>query len=154
MPNKLTLGVAVYDALLDHPDIIDRIKYGQTPGAPAMANEQILAQLFEVDEVLVSRGIVNSSPQGVAESNGFITGNNALLTFSPATPSIFQPSAGYTLSWTGYLGSAPQGFRIKRFRIERLEVDRVEVAMAFDQKVVGSDLGFFFESAVADLLSA
>jgi hypothetical protein len=154
VPNKLTLGVAVYDALLDHPDIIDRIKYGQTPGAPAMANEQILAQLFEVDEVLVSRAIVNVAPQGQAEDNGFIVGNNALLTYSPSAPSIFQPSAGYTFSWTGYLGAAPQGFRIKRFRIERLEVDRVEVAMAFDQVIVGADLGFFFESAVGNPVSA
>lgn len=154
VPNKLTLGVAVYDTLLDHPDIVDRIKYGQTPGAPAMANENILAQLFEVDEVLVSRAIINNAPQGAAEDNGFIVGNNALLTYAPATPSIFEPSAGYTFSWTGYLGAAPQGFRIKRFRMEWLEVDRVEVGMAFDQVIVGSDLGFFFENAVNSPVSA
>lgn len=148
VPNKLTLGVAVYDALLDHPDIVDRIKYGQTPGAPAMANEQILAQLFEVDEVLVSRVIVNNATTGAAENTSFIVGNNALLTYSPPSPSIFAPSAGYTFSWTGYLGAAPQGFRIKRFRMEWLESDRVEIAMAYEQKVVGADLGYFFENAV------
>jgi hypothetical protein len=154
LPNKFTLGIAVYDALLDHPDIVDRIKYGQTPGAPAMANEQILAQLFEVDEVLVSRAIVNSASTGEAESNAFIVGNNALLTYAPPAASIFQPSAGYTFSWTGYLGAAPQGFRIKRFRIERLEVDRVEIGMAYDQVIVGADLGFFFENAVGNAVSA
>lgn len=154
LPNKLTLGVAVYDALLDHPDIIDRIKYGQTPGKPAMANEQILAQLFEVDEVLVSRAIVNDSITGQDESNRFIVGNDALLSYAPPNPGVFIPSAGYTFSWTGYLGASPQGFRIKRFRIERLEVDRVEISMAFDQKVTGSDLGYFFENAVNDPTSA
>lgn len=154
LPNKLTLGVAVFDALLDHPDIIDRIKYGQTPGSPAMANETILAQLFEVDEILVSRAILNSAVQGRAESNDFIVGNNALLTYSPSSPSVFQPSAGYTFSWTGYLGASPQGFRIKRFRIERLEVDRVEIAMAFQQKVVAADLGYLFENASNNPASA
>jgi hypothetical protein len=147
LPNKLTLGVAVYDALLDHPDIIDRIKYGQTPGAPAMANEQILAQLFEVEEVLVSRAISNFATTGADENNDFIVGNHALLSYAPASPSILEPSAGYTFSWTGYLGAGAQGMRIKRFRMEQLAADRVEIEMAFDQRVVAKDLGFLFANA-------
>lgn len=154
VPNKLTLGVAVYDALLDHPDIIDRIKYGQTPGAPAMANEQILAQLFEVEEVLVSRAITNLATTGATESNDFIVGNHALLSYAPASASILEPSAGYTFSWNGYLGMSGQGFRIKRFRMEPLASDRVEIEMAFDQKLVAADLGFLFANAAFLPLSA
>lgn len=154
VPNKLTLGVAVYDALLDHPDIIDRIKYGQTPGRPAMANEQILAQLFEVDEVLVARAIVNNATTGAAESNGFVFGYDALLSFAPATPSVFQPSAGYTFSWNGLLGSSSIAGRIKRFRLEAISSDRVEIEFAYDQVVTGADLGFFFEQAVNNPQSA
>lgn len=147
VPNKLTLGVAVYDALLDHPDIIDRIKYGQTPGSPAMANEQILAQLFEVEEVLVSRAITNLATTGATENNDFIVGNHALLSYAPASASILEPSAGYTFSWNGYLGMSGQGFRIKRFRMEPIASDRVEIEMAFDQKIVAADLGFLFANA-------
>ena len=35
------------------------------------------------------------------------------------------------------------------FRIEKLRADRIEAHMAYDMKVVSSDLGYFFDQAVA-----
>jgi hypothetical protein len=148
-PNKLTLSRPVFDALIDHPDIVDRIKYGQTQGAPAMANEQTLAQIFQLEEVLVSDAIQNTAGEGLAESNSFIVGKNALLSYCPARPSINVPSAGYTFSWTGYLGAAAGAAQIKKFRMEQLESDRIEASAAFDQKLVAADLGYFFSGVVA-----
>lgn len=155
-PNKITLGKGVYDALVDHPDIVDRVKYGQTPGSPAMVNASALAQLFELDEVLVSKAVYNAGPKGAdyaasasKEASQFISGPHALLSYVTPTPSIMQPTAGYTFSWSGWFGATGLGFRIKKFRMEWLESDRVEIQMAFDQKVVGADLGYFFASAVA-----
>lgn len=154
-PNKLTLGKAVYDSLVDHPDIIDRIKYGQTPGAPAMVNANSLAQLFEVDEVLVSKAIFNSGTKGVnytatqtAENSQFISGNHALLCYAAPNAGLMTPSAGYTFSWSGWFGASGTGHRIKRFRMEHLESDRIEIQMAFDQKVTGTDLGYFFKDVI------
>ncbi len=146
-PNKFTLGKTVMDALIDHPDIIDRIKYGQTPGAPAMVNANTLAQLFELDEVLVSKAVFNSAAKGATEVSSFITGSNALLAYVAPNPGIMTPSAGYTFSWTDWFGASGMGHRIKRFRIEKIESDRIEIQMAYDQKVVAADLGFFFENA-------
>lgn len=147
-PNTLTLGTAVFDALVDHPDIIDRIKYGQTPGAPAMVNESTLAQLFGLDRILVSKAIQNTAAKGQTEVSVFIAGNHALLSYVTPTPGIMVPSAGYTFSWTGWMGASGMGHRIKRFRMEQLEADRIEAQMAYDQKVVGADLSFFFNNAV------
>jgi hypothetical protein len=59
------------------------------------------------------------------------------------------PSAGYTFTWNGLLGSSAFGSRISRFRINEKRVDRIEGEMAFDFKVVGADLGYFFSGAVA-----
>jgi hypothetical protein len=148
-PNKLTLSRKVFNALIDHPDIVDRIKYGQTAGAPAMANEQTLAQIFQLDEVLVSNAIQNSAGEGLTESNGFIVGNNALLSYCPARPSIMVPSAGYTFSWSGYLGAASGAAQIKKMRLDWLNSDRIEAEAAFDQKLVAADLGYFFSGVVA-----
>lgn len=146
-PNKFVMGQIVMDALVDHPDIVDRVKYGQTPGAPAMVNASTLAQLFGLDEVMVSKAVYNSAAKGATEASNFIVGRNALLAYVTPTPGIMTPTAGYTFSWSGWMGATGIGHRIKRFRMEELEADRIEAQMAFDQKIVGADLGFFFENA-------
>lgn len=147
--NTLVLGKAVYDALVDHPDIVDRIKYGQTPGQPAMANIEALMKLLEIERILVMKAIENTAKEGAAASHSFIGGKHALLCYSAPRPGIMTPSAGYTFSWTGFLGAGQEGNRIKRFRLEREESDRVEIQMAFDPKLVAADLGYFFLSVVS-----
>lgn len=147
--NKLVVGRAVFDTLLDHPDIVDRIKYGQTAGSPAMANADTLARLLGVEEVLVMNAIENTAQEGQANSHGFIGGKSALLVHSAMSPGLMTPTAGYTFSWTGLLGAGAEGNRIKSFRLEHLSSDRVEIDMCFDQKLVSADLGFFWTSIVA-----
>jgi len=147
-PNCLTLSQPVYDALIDHPDVVGRIDRGQTVGA-ARANLVTLADLFELDKVLVMGAVKNTARKGQTASHSFIGGKNALLTYSPRTPGIMTPAAGYTFAWTGLFGMTPQGFRIKKFRMEHLESDRVEIDAAYDQKKVAADLGYFFGGIVA-----
>lgn len=148
-PNKLVVGRAVFDALLDHPDIIDRIKYGQTAGAPAMAGADVLAKLFGVDEVLVMNAVENTAKEGQAAAHSFIGGKNCLLTYATPAPGLMTPTAGYTFSWTGLLGSGAEGNRIRSFRMEALNADRVEIDMSFDLKLVSADLGAFWNGIVA-----
>jgi hypothetical protein len=146
-PNALTLGRAVYDALVDHPDIVGRIDRGQTTGV-AMANRRALAELFEVEDILVMNAIQNTAKEGQTASHSFIGGKHALLSYRPRTPGILTPSAGYTFSWTGRVGSGNDGMRVKRFRMDHLESDRVEIDMSYDQKKISADLGAFFGSIV------
>jgi len=148
-PNTLVLGKAVYDTLVDHPDIVDRIKYGQTAGQPAMAGVEALMKLFEIERIFVMKAIENTAAKGAANVHSFIGGKKALLCYSAPRPGIMTPTAGYTFSWTGFLGAGSEGNRIKRFRIERIESDRVEIQMAFDLKKVAADLGYFFTTIVA-----
>lgn len=147
-PNKLTLGRPVFDALLDHPDIVGRLDRGQTTG-PAIVQREALAALFELDEVLVMDAIYNSAQEGASNSHSFIGGKNALLTYSPASPGLMTPSAGYTFSWTGYLAANNAGSRIMRFRMDHLKSDRIEIEAAFDLKKIAADLGYFFLDAVS-----
>lgn len=148
-PNVLVVGRPVADALLDHPDIIDRIKYGQTPGAPAMAGLDALARLMNVDSVLVMNAIENTAKEGQTASHSFIGGKHALLCHAAPNPGLMTPSAGYTFSWTGLLGSGAEGNRIRSFRMENIGSDRVEIDMCFDLKLVASELGAFWNGIVA-----
>lgn len=147
-PNKLTLARPVADVLFDHPSIIARVNNGQIPGGPAGVNAQSIAAILGLDEVLVMDGIVNAAKEGLAESNNFFGGKSALLTYSPTAPTLMTPSAGYTFSWTGYLGMTTNGTRIKRFYLSKEASTRVEAEVAFDQKLTGTDLGFFFENII------
>lgn len=147
-PNKLTLGRPVFDILVDHPAIIARMDRGQTAGA-AKANRETIAGLLELDEVLVMDAIYNSAKKGATEANLFIGGKNALLSYSPPEAGLMMPSAGYTFSWTGFLGASEKGVRMKRFYMDELESTRVEGQQAFAQKMVSADLGFFFDGIVA-----
>ena len=133
----------------NHPDIVDRVKYGQTPGAPARVTVEAIAALMELDRILIMRSIENTAVEGAANSHSFIGGKNALLCYVTQSPGLMTPSAGYTFSWNGLLGAAATGQRISKFRMEHLKSDRVEIEMAFDHKVVSPDLGYFFSGVVA-----
>ena len=147
-PNTLVLGHEVFAKLLDHPDVIDRLKYGQTPGSPAMASREALAALFGVERLFVMRSIENTSAEGQAAAHSFIGGKKALLCYSAPQPGLMTPSAGYTFQWNGMAGGG-EGVRVKRMRMEPLESDRVELQMSFDQKLIASDLGYFWDDIVA-----
>lgn len=155
--NKLVLGRPVFDVLCDHPDFIDRIKYGQTPGKPADVTLQAMAALFGLDEVLVMDSIINTGVEGVTlnanESNSFIGGasgvggKGALLVYTPSSPGLMTPSCGYTFAWTGAFGSA-NGSRIKSFYIPQIESTRVEIEAAYNHKLVGADLGCYMTTVI------
>lgn len=148
-PNTLVIGQRVFDALIDHPDIVDRVKYGQTSGGPANVDVAELIALLKVQRILVMKAVENTANEGAANAHSFIGGKKALLCYSTPTPGLMTPTAGYTFSWNGHLGAGAMGSRVKKFRMENLASDRVEIEMAFDQKLVSADLGYFFDTVVA-----
>jgi hypothetical protein len=93
-------------------------------------------------------GIVNAAKEGLTESNAFFGGKHALLSYSPATPSLMEPSAGYTFNWTGYLGATQNGTRIKRFYMVAEASTWVEVETAYDQRLTSAEMAFFFYNII------
>ena len=151
-PNVLVISFPVYRVLVNHAEFVDRVKYGQTWGAggtqPAKVTLAAMAQLFEVDRVLVCKAIYNTAQEGAAANHQFIIGKVAGLFYAPSSPGLMTPSAGYIFSWTGYLGAGPDGQRITRFRMEHLKADRVEIEIAFAMKLISVNLGAFWTSVV------
>jgi hypothetical protein len=144
--NVLVLSYGVYQALRLHPGVIDRIKY--TMGAEARnINEQLLAAAFDVDEVLVSKAVYNTSQEGVAGSYSFVMGNHALLAHRTAAPSLQEASAGYIMSWTNVYG-AGNNMGVASWQVPMPVLGpntiRIEAAMAFDMQVIAPEVGYFF----------
>ena len=147
--NVAVFSRPVFDKLVDHPDFIDRVKYGQTPGKPAISNRQIMAEILELEDVYVMDAVYNSAQERATETNVFIGGKSAGLFYRPSNPGIMTPAAGYTFNWTGLIGqTGGAGIRIKTFRMDPKASDRVEIDCAFDMKLIGADLGFFFNAVV------
>lgn len=151
--NTMVVGANVLKALKNHPAIIDRIKYTQK----GIVSEDLIATLFDVERILVSYATVATGPQipdakaqDLAASYGFIADpNGVLLCYTPSSPSIMQPAAGYTFTWNGYLNGNAQGIRMSRFRQEHIRSDRIEGEMTYDMRLISKDVGVFLASAVA-----
>lgn len=145
-PNTLVLSPHVFNALKNHYDVLDRVKYTET----GIVTTSLLASLFEVDNVYVAWAVVNSAVKGADDTVSFIMGKNALLCYSNPNPSLRTPSAGYIFSWTGLEGSGAYGNRIVRLPMDLLGlgVERIEGEIAFDAKQIGDDLGVFFKDIV------
>jgi hypothetical protein len=150
-PNTMVVSQRVLDELVDHPDIIDRIKYSGGVGNqnPARTSLQALAQLFEVERILVMRAIQNTAAEGDTNAHSFIGGKNALLCYVPATPGLMTPSAGYTFTWSGYQGASNEfGVSVTRRERELIKATEVEAEMAYVHKLVAADMGVIFTGIV------
>lgn len=146
-PNTLVLSPFAFNALKNHEDILDRIKYTQK----GIVTADLLATLFEVSTVLVAWSVVNSAAKGANDSVGFIMGKHALLCYSAPTAALKKPSAGYIFAWSGLEGSGSYGNRIIRLPMDMLGLgtERIEGEIAFDAKQICKDLGVFFKDIVA-----
>jgi len=109
----------------------------------------MIAAMFDIPRVLVAKAVKATNNEGAAGAYGFAYGKGALLTHVAPSPGLLTPSAGYTFSWTGVSGGIGSTIGVSSFRMESLKAERVEAEMAFDNKVIGSDLGYFWSSIVA-----
>lgn len=147
MPNTLVLGAGVRRVLRSHPDIADRIKYTQT----GIADEDTLAKLFDVDNVVVARSIYNAAAEGAADNFSYIVDEKAMwLGYIEPNPGLDSPTAIATFSWTGLMaGANALGGVMVRGRDDRAYSDYFQARMAWDLKIVAQDLGAFFVAAIA-----
>lgn len=144
-PNKMIIGQEAWDALLDNDAILDRITGGAISSQPAKVQRQLIASLFEIDQIFVSKAVYNSANKGATEATGFINADICLLYYAPDSIGGYEPTAGTQFSWTGIGGGASEfGVRMRRLRKEDPEADKVDGKMAYDYRVTASELGYYF----------
>jgi len=136
-PNTLVLGREVWKALKVHPDIKDVIKYTQK----AIPTPDLLAQIWDLERVLIGRAIYNSAAEGATPSYSAVWGKHALVCHVAPNPGLMTPSAGYTF--------LARPFRVRRWRDDAKEAEIIEASIIVDFVVTGSGLGYFFSSIVS-----
>lgn len=148
MPNRMAIGVNVFNALKVHPAILERVKYGGSTANPALVTANVLAQLFGVDKLTVQRSIMNKAKIGqkadmqyIGDPNGF------LLAYATDTPSVDEPSAGYIFTWD-MLGDGNIMPVLNYDGESGTHSEFVEGLMAIDMKKTADDLAMYFMDAV------
>jgi len=151
-PNTMVVGKEVRDALINNPDILERLNGGATVTNTAMVTNAKLAEIFEVENFYVMEAVENDSVEGVAESNSFIGGNNVLMVHAPSSAGLMTPASGLTFAWNNIPGASNLGVTVESFSDDALKrqqvAEHIQVKMSYDMKVVGADLGGFISSAI------
>jgi len=140
-PNVLVLGKQVYDKLVDHPAVIERVKYSQL----GVASPELLARLFDVERVIIGAAGKNTAVEGQTDAMGYIWGKNAILAYVNPRVSQKMITLGMTYQW-------------KDRQVERLrgtdEEDRKGTYVRvgnhyYDQNLVSASAGYLVTAAVA-----
>ena len=140
--NTMVLGYIVHAALVNHPDIIDRVKYVQA--ATLATVESALAAAFGVSSYIVGKSSWNSANEGQAFTAAAIIDDDCLVCYVTPTPGIMSASAGYTFAWDGGGGLGS----ITSYRDQPVKSDILQHSEAWDQKAVATDVGYFFADVV------
>ena len=151
-PNTMVVGKEVRDVLVNHPDILSRLNGGATVSNTALITDAKMAEIFEVENFYVMEAVKNTAVEGAAESTAFIGGKHALLCHTPSNAGLMSPAAGLTFAWNNIPGANNLGITVESFSDDALKrqqvAEHIQVKMAYDMKLVGPDLGYFFNAIV------
>jgi hypothetical protein len=135
--NVLLLGQQVYNALIDHPDIIDRIKYSQI----GIANEALLARVFGVDKVIIAGALRESAVEGQPSSLAYIWGKYAWLLYVTPRPGVKQVSFGYHFQF--------KNRSVDKWYDKEREGTFVRVHDFYTREIITVDAAYLIKDAVA-----
>lgn len=131
--NMWVLGDLVWQRLQDHPELVQRLP-DNTLRNPTRSQ---LAALLEIPagNILVGESLFTSSAEGVAEASvtySDVWDDDALCIYTPSTPSLINPAAGYSFFWRNSV--APTGLQFaRRMDDTKRKKITIEVHSYFDQ---------------------
>lgn len=147
-PNRLGLGKDTFNALKNHPGVLERVKYGGSSANPATVNERVLAELFGIEQVKVLSSIYNAAPVGAEDDMNFICDPKAaILAYATNTPAIDEPSAGYIFTWD-MLGNGQYMPTLQYEGEPGTHSEFIEGLFSADMKKTADDLAIFLKDCV------
>lgn len=140
--NTLILGPDVWAALKVNKQITDRV----SPSKLGVVSTEDLAAIFEVDQVLIPKG-VQVSAAGVAS---FVWGKHAVLAFIQPGASMADVTFAKSFFWTGAPGTTGGvSTEIGRLTPPSAKADELAVHMYYDLKQTSNVSAYLIENAVA-----
>jgi hypothetical protein len=143
-PNVLVLGQRTWTNLRRNPQILAATSVSGTN--QGSASRQAVAELLELDEIVVGSAFVNSARPGQPVSQVRLWGNHAALIHRAPMATSLQglPTFGWTAQYgTRIAGSIPEPKRGLRGG------QTVRTGESVREVIAANDLGYFFQNAVA-----
>lgn len=138
-PNKLILGRAVWTKLRKHPKVVSKVL--GSVNSSGIVTAQQLADVLELDQILVGASFLNSAKKGQTASYAEVWGKHAAF--------IYQNMASdMTFGFTAQFGAR----KMETFEDGRAGIDGttiVRVTESVKEVTPATDLGFLFINAVA-----
>ncbi len=144
LPNTLVLPYEVFAKVHTHPKIMERVNASGT----LLPTAQVLAQLFDVERVLVPRAVKNTAAPGQTASMSYVWGKHAFLLYVPPRAALKTMAFAFTFLWTAAPGSSG-GRTVETWRENPRKADVIRVQRYYDQKVIATDAIYVWKNAVA-----
>ncbi|NLD60930.1 hypothetical protein GX645_00550 [Candidatus Sumerlaeota bacterium] len=143
--NVLLVGQEAFDALANHPAIIERIKYTSA----SAITEDVLARLFQIERVVVGRAWTNISALGRQPIMQPVWGDNAFLIYVTPRPGLRNIGALSTFTWNAaHTAANTNGYIVDRWREPERKADVIRVQKYYDHKLVTPKAAYRFENVI------
>lgn len=144
-PNKMVMGRAVFTALSTHPTIVKA--YNGTSGDTGIVPVQFIANLFELEEIIVGDGWVNVSKKGQNPQLVRVWGKNLVMFYQ--SPVISSPQGIITYGYTAEWGQRLAGTIVQDPKIGLRGGTRVRVGESVKEVIAASNVAYMFANVVA-----
>lgn len=141
--NVMTIGRLAFSKLARHPQIVKAV-HGNS-GDSGIARRRDIADLLELEEILVGAARVNTARKGQAMSLARTWGNHIALTYRDKTASARN---GVTFGLTAQFGKRVSG-SIPDKDIGLRGGQRVRAGESVQELICAPDLGYFLQDVIA-----
>ena len=142
-PNKAVLGRAVWTKLSQHPDIVAAVN--RNSGTKGIASRRAVADLFELDDLLVGEGWYNTAKPGQTVSISRMWGKDMTLFYQN---SMADTMRGVTFGITAQFGTRISG-KVEDKDMGMRGGHRTRVGESVKELILANDLAYLIKDAVA-----
>jgi len=140
-PNSLSVSYTVFKALKIHPEIRDAVKYTNGGQLSDTDMGNFLKQFFNLKNVFVGEAVGDLAVEGQTSNITDLWGKHTWLHYTPDSPSIMQPSFGYTLF------DVPRV--VDTYRENAVIADFIRVRYSYDQNITDANAAYLIKNAIA-----
>jgi hypothetical protein len=148
-PNTAVFGQATWSKLRTHPKITAAVypNGGNATGGATAVSRQAIADLFELDEVIIGSSWANTAKPGQTPTLARLWGKHASFIYK--APLLTATEGTVTFGFTAQWGNRIAGTVENDANVGMRGGTRVRVGESVQEVVTANDAAFFFQNAVA-----